>query len=697
MPVAPVAAIVRTAADSAKTFGATTGGPTTGLFEMTDSLGLSIGMTNLVAARVGAAPVTRRAILTLYPDRVAEVGLPSENPNLTEPGVVLEGFVERVGDPVPLVASDGSTHRADQLLVEALDAMTRTVSNGLSRVAIAVPAHWGPAVLGALRGALRTKPNLSPNGVPPVLVSDAAAALAALNTTPGLPAAGIVALLDFGGSGTSITFADAGNELAPIDETLRYAEFSGAQIDQMLLAHVLADIGPSSSADTAGTTAVGALSQLREQCRQAKERLSAETAAQLSAELPGYHSDIRVTRAELENLISGPLSGAIRALEEMLQRNRIPAESLSAVATVGGGAAIPLITQRLSEHFRVPVVTTPQPALNTAAGAALLAAGGLGGDMPTGLAAAADAPTGMATAAWATGAAAAATTESAADGPASATFRALAWSEDQGGDEPVPYSGADYAYDPEATSARPQMEFSPASGRYPQPPAAPPAVAEEPLSWYRRPPVLFAAALIAVLALTGGLAWTLTSKSSPIRSPRTSTATAPAVTNPEAPGVPLTETMTITGTDGSPTVVTPATSTTAPEATTSSSATTTPSTTTTTTTTTQATTTTTQPTTTQPTTTTTTQPPTTTTQPPTTTQAPPTTTAKPPTTSVASFTTPQTVTTPPAVATTPPAVATTPPAIATTPPAVATTPPAVVTTPQAIVPTPPKPTVAAAG
>src|ERR1700756_2422661 len=219
---------------------------------MTNSLGLSIGITNLVAARVGAPPVSRRAVLTLYPHRAPEVGVPSENPNLTEPGVVLSGFVERVGDPVPLVAPDGSTHPADRLLVEAIDAMARTVSVAPpSQVVIAVPAHWGPAVLGALRAILRTKPDLSPNGVPPTLVSDAVAALGALRSSPGLPHSGIVALLDFGGSATGITLADAGRssgaDLAPIDETFRYTGFSGDQVDQALLTHVLADINQSSA------------------------------------------------------------------------------------------------------------------------------------------------------------------------------------------------------------------------------------------------------------------------------------------------------------------------------------------------------------------------------------------------------------------------------------------------------------------
>ncbi len=117
-----------------------------------------------------------------------------------------------------------------------------------------------------------------------------------------------------------------------------------------------------------------------------------------------------------------------------MQRNNIPVANISAVATVGGGANIPLVTQQLSERLRAPVVTTPQSQLNVAAGAALVAdAGWRPTHPPDGadrLAAAADAPTGMAAAGWAAGAAGLAASESASDGAASATFRALAWSQD---------------------------------------------------------------------------------------------------------------------------------------------------------------------------------------------------------------------------------------------------------------------------
>ena len=127
---------------------------------MSDALGLSIGTTNLVAARPGLQPVSRRSVLTLWGDRPPEVGVPSQNPeltspNLNQPGVVLRGFVERVGDPVPLIAADGSSHRGDSLVAAALEAMARAVDDGQtpSRVVIAAPSHWGPATVGALRGA----------------------------------------------------------------------------------------------------------------------------------------------------------------------------------------------------------------------------------------------------------------------------------------------------------------------------------------------------------------------------------------------------------------------------------------------------------------------------------------------------------------------------------------------------------------
>ena len=309
---------------------------------MSDPLGLSIGTTNLVAARVGDPPLTRRSMLTLS-------------------GQVLSGFVERVGDPVPMVTADGSSYPADQLLVDALDDMV-VAAGGTpsSQIAVAVPAHWTGATLRSLRLAMRAKPRLAPNGVPARLVSDAVAALTALNANPGLPGRGVVALLDFGGGGTSITLADAASTFEPI-ETSRLTEFSGEQIDQALLAHVLDGIADAGGVDPAGTAAVGSLTVLRDECRRAKEALSEQTAATVSVELPGYGSRVPVTRADLDALMDGPLGAVLAELDDLLLRNRIAPADLSTVVAVGGGARIPLITERLSGHVQAPVVTTLSP------------------------------------------------------------------------------------------------------------------------------------------------------------------------------------------------------------------------------------------------------------------------------------------------------------------------------------------------
>jgi hypothetical protein len=84
------------------------------------ALGLSVGATNLAAVTVDDA-LTRKPVLTLYRQRLPEVGVPSENPRLDEPGLVITDFVDRVG--VEVVAADGSMHRSEALLADALRAL----------------------------------------------------------------------------------------------------------------------------------------------------------------------------------------------------------------------------------------------------------------------------------------------------------------------------------------------------------------------------------------------------------------------------------------------------------------------------------------------------------------------------------------------------------------------------------------------
>jgi actin-like ATPase involved in cell morphogenesis len=341
------------------------------------ALGLSIGATTLAAVTGDphVQAITRKPVLTLYPDRPPEVGVPSENPRLDQTGLVITGFVNRVGDPRPVVAVDGSVHRSEALIADGLRALAYAATGGRAlpeNVAVTYPAHWESHAVEALGAALSEVPEWSNHARPLLLIPDAAAMLLAVRTNPGIPPHGTVAVCDFGGSGTNVTLMAAGGDYRALVPTVRYREFSGDLIDQALLSAVIANMGSSGSFDLSGTAAIGSLSRLRAGCRSAKEELSLSTVTTLQDGLTGTPGGIRLTRDELDEAIAPPLHNFLAALENILARNGI--QDLAAVVLAGGGANVPMVTTMLSRRLRVPVVTTLRPQLTAAVGGALRAA-----------------------------------------------------------------------------------------------------------------------------------------------------------------------------------------------------------------------------------------------------------------------------------------------------------------------------------
>ncbi|MEW2482255.1 Hsp70 family protein [Mycobacterium sp. NPDC049093] len=452
-----------------------------------------MGATNLVAI-ADHTPLVRRAVLTVSGHRGPVIGAPSS----ADGELVLTDFVGRVGDPVPLVAADGSTHRAEQLLASAIEALTREVSPAHRPDAsvVAVPAHWNSA---AFDSARRAMPGVR-------VVPDSVAALTAIQSYPGLPARGAVALCDFGGTGTSLTLADAAAGFATIGQTVRFDEFSGDLIDQELLRLVLRNL----EAEPAGTAAVTTLARLRDECRDAKERLSDQSATSLA----GVRSAMRLTRAELDAVVDGPLSGVIEVLLDLLRRNGIHPAQLAALVTVGGGARIPLVTQRLSSAFRLPVTTVPQAQVIAAVGAGLLARRGVDETATQVAVGPVAAPVAAsAVSAWAS-----------ATGTVAAS--ALAWSVEDSAAEVAEFIPESVTED----SARPEFVFS-------EPPVAP---APARVAWYRRGGVVaYAAVFLAVVGTVGMVlsarADRLDSAVSGLTAPQTDPAESPLAQSAPAP------------------------------------------------------------------------------------------------------------------------------------------------------------------
>lgn len=462
------------------------------------ALGLSVGATTLTAVTADRT-VTRKPVITLFRHRPPEVGLPSENPGINEPGLVLTDFVDRVGDPVGIVAPDGSVHPAESLLADALRALAYAATAGRplpAATAITHPGHWRPGAVEALRRALCRVPEWAADA--PLLIADTAAATAALQADPGLPTRGVITLCDFGGSGTSITLLDAAG-YRPIAPTVRHLDFSGDLVDQGLLAHVVAELSAGGPLDVTGTSAIGSLSRLRADCRAAKERLSTVTVTAVPAELPGFRGDVRLTRAELDDTVRRALTDLVAAVQDTLARAGVRPADLAAVASIGGGASIPVVTTTLSEHLRVPVITTARPATTAAIGAARRVVRGPADDNATAVAAvAAGHPE-----------------------PAPATGRALAWSEAAD----VPDLAPSLRESAPVIGARPVLDFEP----------RPDEPVGDAVPWYRRPLSVVAAALLVILVAGAGTFVALRNDSSAAAP----TAPAPSITTtPEATPTP---------------------------------------------------------------------------------------------------------------------------------------------------------------
>src|SRR5262249_55826144 len=116
-----------------------------------------------------------------------------------------------------------------------------------------------------------------------------------------------------------------------------------------------------------------ALARLRQDAVLAKEALSVDTETVLPVFLPGRHFDVRLTRAEFEEMVRAPIESTIGALARTLRSAQVGPEELSAVLLVGGSSRIPLVAQMVSEELGRPTVVDTHPKYAVALGAATLA------------------------------------------------------------------------------------------------------------------------------------------------------------------------------------------------------------------------------------------------------------------------------------------------------------------------------------
>ncbi|WP_415975813.1 Hsp70 family protein [Rhodococcus sp. 077-4] len=337
---------------------------------MSAGLGIRIGSVTAVAA-LDTDPVTsvvKRSALDLRPG--AAPCLADLRDRSTRN--LIGGFSDRVGDPVELIDDDGRSHRAEDLYATAARALVAEVSAGTDSaptVVVTHPARWTAYTAEVLGEALDRA------GLADVtLVPESVATMRWLEVTRGPQSDGLAVVYDLGASALDVTLMRTGADAGVVGSGVHSQEFGGAQFDHAIMQYVLDTVSGSQSFefDPFDPDTVGALVELRARCAEAKEQLSYDTSTSLTVDLPGLHTEVRLVRSEVEELVRASLLGSIAVVRDAVTAAGLDVTDIDQVVLVGGSSAIPLVAELMSSELRVPVVAGPRPELTIAIGAAIL-------------------------------------------------------------------------------------------------------------------------------------------------------------------------------------------------------------------------------------------------------------------------------------------------------------------------------------
>lgn len=351
----------------------------------TYALGIDLGTTFVGAAIVRGdlpeiVPLGNRAAvvpsLVYFGEqgefKIGEAALPRA---VTSPGRVAREFKRRFGDSTPYVLG-GTTWSSEALMARLLrwtvDTVTEREGAVPDRIALTHPANWGPFKLDLLTQAVR----LAEVKVDRYLSEPEAAAFA-YAAAERLPLGDTVAVYDLGGGTFDATVLRAGEhgfEILGNPEGIE--RLGGIDVDQIVLAHVAQALdGALDRLDPDAPTTLALLARLRQDCVDAKEQLSSDTEATIPVTLPDLQTEVRLTRAELEQKIEVPLQDTIRALRRALASAAVEPADLRAVLLVGGASRMPVVADLVSQELGRPVALDTHPKHAVAIGAALAARG----------------------------------------------------------------------------------------------------------------------------------------------------------------------------------------------------------------------------------------------------------------------------------------------------------------------------------
>ena len=345
-------------------------------------LGIDLGTTYTAAAvardgRVGVVGLGNRAasipsVIYLRPDGTVLTGESASRRGPSEPDRVAREFKRRFGDPTPILLG-GTPYSAEALTARMLrwvvEKIVELEGGTPGQIAVTHPANWGPYKKDLLAQALRLA------DVDAITLTEPEAAAIAYAANERVDPGAVVAVYDLGG-GTfdAAVLRKAEDGFTILGQPEGIERLGGIDFDEAVVQHVRSALGGAlDRVDPDDEQAMSALARLRAECVEAKEALSSDTETSIPVLLPGLQTEVRLTRAEFEQMIRPTLTETVSALRRALTTAAVEPAEVSAVLLVGGSSRIPLVAELVSDALGRPIAVDAHPKHAIALGAAYAA------------------------------------------------------------------------------------------------------------------------------------------------------------------------------------------------------------------------------------------------------------------------------------------------------------------------------------
>ncbi|PZS16516.1 MAG: hypothetical protein DLM60_15430 [Pseudonocardiales bacterium] len=351
-------------------------------------LGVDVGST-FTAAAICRVEAGRRALPEVVPlgtrsnavssvvylgqDGEVIVGEAAERRAVTHPDRVVREFKRRIGDEVPMVIG-GAPHSAPEITAKVVrwvvDRVTQREGGPAAGIVITHPASWGDYKTRIIAEALRVAelPEVTFRTEP-----EAAAASYALQER--IESGSTIAVYDLGGGtfDAAVVRKTGATTFSVLGHPQGLEQLGGVDFDEAVFNHVLAAVPDLAELDPDDPATLEATAALRRECTAAKEALSVDTEVMIPVLAPGIRSQVRLVRAEFEEMIRSQVTETVEALRRTLRSAAIEPQGLDAVLLVGGSSRVPLVAQLVSAGLGRPVAVDSDPKAAIALGAALSA------------------------------------------------------------------------------------------------------------------------------------------------------------------------------------------------------------------------------------------------------------------------------------------------------------------------------------